>query len=96
MSIFSWTVPIQFLPKSGKFPPLEIIIVIVIIELWYLIDFCLELFYIKLMPKTVLFYDTLFPYQIQMGMTELSVGGSVGGGGSMTKESIHFSIIQSI
>ena len=27
------------------------------------------------------FYETLFPYQIQVGMPVLSVGGCVGGGG---------------
>ena len=44
MSMFSWTIPIQFFPKPGRSPPPDLILVRVIIEIWYLIDLCLEIF----------------------------------------------------
>ena len=37
LSIFPWTFPIQFFPKSGSFFPLEIIHFRVIIEILYLL-----------------------------------------------------------
>ena len=48
------------------------------------------------MSKIILFYETLFPYQIQVGMPALSVGGCVGGGGGMAEEISHCSIIKTI
>ena len=62
MSIFSWAILVKFFQKSGGVSPPELIIVIVIIELWYVIDLCLELFNITLISNSVLFYETLFPY----------------------------------
>ena len=53
-SMFSWTFTIQiFQSQIGSLP--ELILVRVIIELWYLIDLCLDIFNVTLMSKTVLF-----------------------------------------
>ena len=61
-----------------------------------MIDWCLEISYITLMSNTLLFLWDLFPYQIQVGISLLSVGYCVGGGGGMAKESIYCSMIQTI
>ena len=96
MSMFSWTIIIQFFPKSGRFPPPDLMLVRVIIELWYLIDLCIEFFILHLYKTLYYFYETLFPYQMQVGTPASSTGGCMGGGCGMAKESIHCSMIQTI
>ena len=54
---------------------------------FFILNFCQTPYYL---------YDALFPYRVQVGMPDLSVGCCEGGGGGIAKESGHCSMMHTI